>query len=344
MSKIRIVSWLLTRRCNLKCSYCGIVRDSAQKPEEYPPVSHYIKNEMGLDTVIETLARLKKHNPDCFHIFYGGEPLLRDDLPDIINFCNVNNIHYTVITNNSEAVQKNLKRLFKKTNGKVMGLTSSVDPIFKKGTSKDDRIKKTFAGFEKLKEYKKFVNDVVAEITVSKDNIENLLPLLRSLTKEGICGDITFVDIAKNSYYDFSNVKDPLQLVYPSQYLAGIFSQIGMEDLNIHMKDTLLNEIWKTLPSEVDCKIEDGLHNLTIDADGSVRLCLRIRGIAAPTHHILDSLNFDGTFSDHVYKNMLLDKKNCCLGCNWTCILMSQIIDRNESLNKDLVHNNIRRK
>ena len=68
--------------------------DYAKMPLEYPEMAFYAKNEMSTETVIDYLKRLKTHNKDMFHIFYGGEPLLRKDLPEIIKYCNVNDIHY----------------------------------------------------------------------------------------------------------------------------------------------------------------------------------------------------------------------------------------------------------
>jgi len=74
---IRIANWLLTRRCNLKCSYCAIAMDYPKMPLEYPEMAHYSKYEMRTEIVLDYLERLKAHNPNMFHIFYGGEPLLR---------------------------------------------------------------------------------------------------------------------------------------------------------------------------------------------------------------------------------------------------------------------------
>ena len=89
---IRIVNWLLTRRCNLKCDYCAIVKNYEGKPNEYPDMAHYLQNEMTTSDVIDGLMKFQQHNSDIFHIFYGGEPTLRKDLPAIITFCNKNNI------------------------------------------------------------------------------------------------------------------------------------------------------------------------------------------------------------------------------------------------------------
>ena len=53
MSKIRIVNWLLTRRCNLNCSYCAITKNYKNKPDEYPDIYYYHKNEMDTETIIK---------------------------------------------------------------------------------------------------------------------------------------------------------------------------------------------------------------------------------------------------------------------------------------------------
>ena len=146
---IQIANWILTRKCNLNCGYCAITKDYKNKPEPYPNLSYYFKNEMPKEDMIMGLKHLHNHNPNIFHIFYGGEPMLRDDLPDIIRFCNENNIFYTIITNNSDAVQQKIKYLIGKA-GEVRGLTSSVDPIIISGDKSDpDRYKKSIEGFER---------------------------------------------------------------------------------------------------------------------------------------------------------------------------------------------------
>ena len=126
--KIGIVNWLLTRRCNLSCSYCAIVKNYKGMPKEYPPMKHYLKSEMSTKFVLDALEKIQKHNPDCFHVMYGGEPMLRKDLPEIIKYCNENGIYYTIITNNTPEVQPLIENLFLQA-GDIAGITSSVDPL-----------------------------------------------------------------------------------------------------------------------------------------------------------------------------------------------------------------------
>ncbi len=94
---IQICNWILTRKCNLSCDYCAIVRNYPDKPIEYPDMSYYYKNELTTEEIINGLKMLRDHNPDMFHIFYGGEPILRNDLDVIVDYCNRMNIHYTII-------------------------------------------------------------------------------------------------------------------------------------------------------------------------------------------------------------------------------------------------------
>lgn len=343
MDKIHIVNWLITRKCNLSCDYCRLTKNYKNKPFEYPDMNHYIKNEMYIKTIIEGLRRLKLHNKDCFNIIYGGEPLLRPDLYKIINYCNDNDIHYTIISNNSKLVQPLMQDLFKKVN-KIEGYTASIDPIlFNKHATMTDVFKKSLLGFKKLQEYSNLIDDVVAEITVTNENLDYLYQLVKVLTDVGINSDITFVDIAKSKYYDFSNVEDPSVLVQKNEKVKDILGRIIEEKLNVHMRDTLLPMIYETLPSEMDCGIEKDFHNMTIDGDGSVRLCLRIRGVYTPkTFNIGNILDENGNLSTSLQYYIEYDKNKYCQYCQWSCPIMSKMISNEEEKSNNLIHSEIR--
>jgi MoaA/NifB/PqqE/SkfB family radical SAM enzyme len=300
MNKIHIVNWLLTRRCNLHCDYCRIVKDYKNQPYKYPGMKWYIVNEMRECDVIKGLRKIKLHNPEAFHIFYGGEPLLIQDLYKIINYCNENEIHYTIISNNTEKVQPLMKDLFNKVSY-VEGFTASIDPIIYQNKN-NDIFKKSFLGFQKLKEYSSVIKDVVAEITVTNENLDYLEQLVSDLTKEGINSDITFVDIAKSPYYDFSNVETDDILVKKSADLRIIMNNIIEGNYNVHMKDTLLAKIYDILPSELDCGIEKDFHNMTVDSDGSIRMCLRCRSVATPeSFNLSNIIDENGNLNQDIY-------------------------------------------
>lgn len=340
MNKIHIVNWLLTRRCNLSCDYCRIVRNYKNKPVEYPNIRHYVEHEMDTETVINGLKKLKLHNPDCFMIFYGGEPTLREDLYQIVNYCNDNNIHYTIISNNIDEERTN--KLLSKVSY-IEGYTASIDPIIYMNGENSDIVRKSLQGLEKLTELKDKIKDVVAEITVTNDNLPYLYTLVKELTNRGINSDITFIDISKSNYYDFSNVEDKNILVNQTIEVKEILDQIVSEKLNVHMSDTLLPMIYKYLPSEYNCNLEKDFHNLCIDGDGSCRLCLRIRGVFLPYHfNIHNIINNDGILNENINRYVYIDKYSFCKGCNHTCYYMSELISKNLDISNNLIHKDIR--
>lgn len=346
MSKVRIVNWLLTRKCNLKCDYCAIVKNYDGMPTEcYPRMKHYYKQQMTSFQVIDILDTIKRHNPDAFHIFYGGEPILFNGLNHVINHCNENEIHYTIISNNTQSIQHLIQKLFDETDY-IQGFTSSVDPVVDQEFSsmKLDRVVKSIEGLKRLKEIQKQgkVKDVVAEITVMKNNLKYLYDLVRILTDEGISSDITFIDIAKNKYYDFSNIRDP-KLLVTKEAAKDVIDRLLISNFNIHMKDTLLPVIYEILPSDMDCELEKGVHNIAIDADGTLRLCLRIKGVITPTIRADDFIDDRGDVTEYTRIAIAEDKKRYCQFCNHTCLLMSKIIDSDESSSSDLVHLDRRR-
>ena len=337
---IRIVNWLLTRKCNLDCGYCAIVKDYHGKPNEYPDMSDYHQNELGFNDIVNSLTRFHKHNPDCFHIFYGGEPMLRKDIAQIIQYCHTHSIHYTIISNNTIEVQPLVKKLIKQV-GKLKGYTASIDPILvQSNPTLTDRLRKTKQGFEFLLEMTNHCNDVVAEVTVMREDQHLIHKLVKHLSVFGINSDITFVDISKTEYYDFSNLKSSSSLIQKTPDLAyQLMNILTDDDVDIHMKDHLIPAIYKTLPSDMDCEIEKSLHNVTIDADGSVRLCLRIRGVNAPNLiNVTDLVSCDGYINPLAHKLIIKDKLEYCKLCNHTCQMMSKIID-DKNLGPDgLVH------
>ena len=112
------------------------------------------------------------------------------------------------------------------------------------------------------------------------------------------------------------------------------------------MKDILIPKMFNTLPSNFDCEIEKGLHNLTIDADGSIRLCLRVRGIAAPAFNLAELFDpsYPTLIAHDVYESIKADKKHFCKLCNHSCLMMSQHFDTTNEEVDDLVHSDKRGK
>lgn len=338
-----IVNWMLTRRCPLKCFYCSITKDYKGIPDEYPKMKYYYENEMKTDEVIDALSRIHAHNPNCFHIFYGGECLLREDMKDIVKFCHANKIFYTIITSNTDTMVPLLDKLINDV-GYLEGLTCSADPIISKPQLNNDRYNKSYAAVKRFANYKDVAKDRVAEITVDSKSLPDLYDLLRVLTDLGVSSSLTFIDIAKDEYHDFAGTNNPKLLVQKEDALP-VVNQIienlekgGPDKLTMHMDAPLLRRALEGLPSSYKCHLDENVHNLTVDADGSIRLCERIRGIITPTFKVKDYFTKDGVMSQKLKDNIGVDYKRFCKCCNWTCPMMSQMVLEDENKVADLVH------
>jgi hypothetical protein len=84
------------------------------------------------------------------------------------------------------------------------------------------------------------------------------------------------------------------------------------------------------------------VHNLTIDADGSLRTCLRIRGKE------MNRINDEDLLMMHpsggyvlnywLQDNLMKDRQRYCKWCNHTCVMMSKHVEDTEEENKLLDH------
>ena len=91
-----IVSWQLTRRCNLECQYC--FTDSCP--------SLNADKELSTEECFSVIEKLKASFPDCMLILTGGEPLLRKDIFEICNRASEN--FFIVIGSNGTFLTKGI--------------------------------------------------------------------------------------------------------------------------------------------------------------------------------------------------------------------------------------------
>jgi len=325
MNKIQIANILLTRICNLKCEYCDIVKDYENIPSVYKKINEY--KTLSSSRWIDIIKLLKLNNPDIFFILYGGEPFLYPGLSDIIKYCNNNNVNYTIISNNTEKIQPIIEKVLKEC-GEFKGFTASVDPVLSRSEN-NDIIKKSKSGFDNLVKYKKSgqAKDVVAEITITKDNIKYVYDTVKALSDNDIWSSITVVDIKKNEYYDFSAVTNEDQCLHHGleeyETINKIYRDAQCGILKIHIPE-VLNELYQILPYDYRCTLAKDVHNITIDADGTLRTCLRIKGIKTPANDIFDYFDKDGNVEQLLLNNLSNDIEKLCEGCNWTCPMFSE--------------------
>lgn len=89
---------IVNERCNAKCRHCGYWR-----MEHYEP-------ELSTEEWQNALLSLKEWLGSYSINFSGGEPFLRKDITDILNFCYKNGIYSGVTTNGSALTATNVKK------------------------------------------------------------------------------------------------------------------------------------------------------------------------------------------------------------------------------------------
>ena len=329
-NRIQIANVLLTRRCNLKCEYCNIVKNYIGRPSEYKKIEDLWHNEHSWQDWAQVFDRIHTNNPNCFFILYGGEPFMHPQIKDIVKYLKDNSYLHTIISNNTPVVREKIKELNAYV-GTLPGFTASIDPelclyLDNKQTRDDDAVKKSIAGFEYLKylKHNNLADDVVAEITVSSKNIDYLYRTVKILTENDIWASITVIDDQKSQYYDFSNIPSNSDLMVQKDLRTRlIFDQIQKDKtLKVHMPE-LLDELYENLPSKYRCEIYKNIHNVTIDSDLTFRLCLRIAGTETGKLKVLDGINEDGTINDKMIQAYKDDYCKYCQACNHTCLMMS---------------------
>ena len=342
-----IVNWLVTRKCNKRCSFCGIVHEPKNK--NLKRIADINKDERSFTKILSNIKAMNKVHDikKVFHIFYGGEPFLKKGFLTFIKKINkIKGLNYTVITNGS--LPDEVVKIFEKA-GKYKGLTVSLDPLVMETANKSNEIKNNNAlEILKLNQKLNLTDDMVVECMFDKNNIRYYRKFLKMMNVEfpEVKISISFYDYPKNEEYDFAlndtATKEYIKSMrlYPKdKSVVKLFDEICFNEHNIHMKESplFMRNIHQTCDSSNKCglikapvgnKIEDVIpfKTLTVDADGEFRLCLRIAGNV--------KMNIDDIYNNKLGRDKIRIKmiellvaltreyNSKCEGCSWTCPLM----------------------
>ncbi len=97
-----------TDRCNLNCNHCWVAPQQIQTIDEY--IERIKAREITIDQIKDTF--IKARDIGCHSVkFTGGEPLLRDDTPELMRWMKEQNISMTIETNGTLIDEKMAKTL-----------------------------------------------------------------------------------------------------------------------------------------------------------------------------------------------------------------------------------------
>jgi len=260
-NKVLKVEWLLTRKCNLHCSYCKI-RDPAS----------LLGEELSFSQVIDGVNAIDRMFPRVPIVFFGGEPTMLDWLPDLVAHCESIGLKYAVISNGARVLRDEefFERLI---DAGISNWSVSVDTMT--GLAKGDAALKTLTGHQSLLRFRnRGVRDLVACITATKHNIEEIPYIIEQLSKEGIWGIVTPLQIGDDTF-EYSGYVPALQETRPEvvDRIAGVlydmaksgeFLMHNAPEYFLHWKLYFIQQDWKC--SRKSC--------ITIDADGSLKRCV----------------------------------------------------------------------
>lgn len=179
------VGWQLTARCNLRCRYCDLWKKRGRELTTEQVLSG-IDQLAALGTKVVALS--------------GGEPLLRDDLPQIIEHCHAHGITIRIHTNGH-----NLQRIaeqLSKVHAVVLSLDGPEvinDKIRGKGSYQET--------IEAAELARKHGTKVLLNATLTAANVSHVEGIIREA--EGLNAPITFQPVIKKNpeWMDIDHLK-----------------------------------------------------------------------------------------------------------------------------------------
>ncbi|NJB67604.1 12,18-didecarboxysiroheme deacetylase [Desulfobaculum xiamenense] len=170
-----VVVWNMTRRCNLKCVHCYA---QAVDPEG--------KDEISTEQAKVIIKDLANYGAPVM-LFSGGEPLVREDLPDLAKFATEQGMR-AVISTNGTLITKEKAAELKKIGLSYVGISlDGGEEIHDKFRQVPGAFKRAIRGIENCKAEGLKVG---LRFTINKRNqaeIPTLFKLLRELEVPRIC-------------------------------------------------------------------------------------------------------------------------------------------------------------
>jgi MoaA/NifB/PqqE/SkfB family radical SAM enzyme len=298
------VCLFLTRKCNLKCRGCNVI-------------NHISEYELSIQEWIDAFKILKDYNVG-FVVLFGGEPTLRDDLPELVVALNNLEMPHTIITNGMRLMkdQRFYNRLIK---ARPYGLSTSVNTLEVEAMKYHDNLKSDIGHKLLLKLKKDIPNaDLVANMAVTKDNIKKLPDIVSYFSRLDIWSILSFFHVGKPSesmfwqYRGCENeknrglvfTKDDESLV---NYVASYFIT-NYEKLKLHNSKKYFT-YWRALGISQDWKCNYWVCP-SINSDGSLMACID-RLLTKPIS-IFDLPEKEEELKEN-FKKVIID----CPGCFW---------------------------
>ncbi|MCM8830743.1 MAG: radical SAM protein [Candidatus Omnitrophica bacterium] len=270
----------ITYRCNFSCQYC------------YIPKSYRKIKELTTEEVFSILRNLAKEG--SFYLgFSGGEPFLRDDFLEILEFSKRLGFFITINTNASLINKKIARKIVELGINKVdINLVSLNETIFKKITKS--------SAFSKVLDIIYFLKDKIhlgLKTCITKDNftqIEDIKKFAKSI------GGFLRLDDRLSSCLDGET----------SPHKFSIYEKIENLDLSLFLeKKSLIKRKFKAIDI-FSCKA--GFLQCAINPAGKIKICV---GIDAPLYSCKKSFKRAWQRLGDFLNSIKIDDRFKCFRC-----------------------------
>ena len=247
-----LATFQINLRCNSACGYCDLPLN----------VGRY---EMSREEIREVFSRLYRDGVR-FVLVQGGEPLLRRDLPEILEDLSAIGFHLTLITNGTKVTPQLVERLVRLPLAISVSL-DTLDRVKYRQIRGADQLGQVLEGIAFLKNYPhpKFLTCIVSEI-----NRAEVPAVVRFARAQG------FLPVVGAYHWNVGTYGKPDELLmYDRSSAAAVFS--GLLDDRLISPGYLRKFVEDNVSWLRGQKLEPcdaGRYSIAIDASGNLSPCL----------------------------------------------------------------------
>lgn len=312
------VCLFVTRRCQLKCRGCNVV-------------NYQSAYEMTTEEWYNAFDILESYDVG-FVVLFGGEPTLRDDLPELVSYLNDLDLPHTIITN-SLRLNKDQEYYDRIMTANPFGISISINiPESDESSRFHDDIKSQ-EGWKLLQKLKKddYGGDLVANMAVTRTNLDDLPKMVELFTSMDVWSILSFIHLCSPHESMYWWYRGPIneenkELIFtdadrPALKKASDFFITNYDRLKLHNGKEYF-KAWSTLGVDQNWKCKYWVCP-AINPDGSLMACIdrpltrpfNIFDLPNKEKEILASFKFTisecpGGFWDHMYETNVYAEKN----------------------------------
>ncbi|MDP6943757.1 MAG: radical SAM protein [Myxococcota bacterium] len=164
MHRSHVVSWNLTRKCNLRCEHCYIGAGRITRADA--------QGELTTDEALAVVDQLCEVNPEALLILTGGEPLLRKDVFEIASYASSRGLWPVVGTNGVLITAELCERMLE---AGIRGVALSLDSL---DPEAHDRFRQVEGAFQNTVDGAKILEEAgvpfIVQTTIGEHNIDDL--------------------------------------------------------------------------------------------------------------------------------------------------------------------------